>query len=133
VNEPYAPEADPAAEATNEVQHPGLAAADQGQTAEAPPVIYKYCLTHGIVEPSHNCKRRPARTRRYFDAARRIRDNATTCALCAKGHARTTPGWQTTSFHAQKAAPTRSTTSNSHTVHATADADKRCSNDPAFE
>jgi 5-methylcytosine-specific restriction endonuclease McrA len=48
-------------------------------------VIYKYCITHGIVEPGHNCKRKPARTRRYFDAARQIRNNATTCALCGQG------------------------------------------------
>jgi 5-methylcytosine-specific restriction endonuclease McrA len=47
--------------------------------------IMKYCLEHGIVEPSHACRRKPARTRRYFDAARTIRDNATTCALCGKG------------------------------------------------
>jgi 5-methylcytosine-specific restriction endonuclease McrA len=50
-----------------------------------PPVTYKYCITHGIVEPGHNCRRKPTRTRRYFDAARQVRNNATTCALCGKG------------------------------------------------
>ena len=47
--------------------------------------IKKYCLEHGIVEPGHNCRRKPARTRRYFDAARQVRNNATTCALCGQG------------------------------------------------
>jgi 5-methylcytosine-specific restriction endonuclease McrA len=51
----------------------------------------KYCLEHGIVEPNHNCKRRPARTRRYFRAARQVRDNATTCALCGKGERENDP------------------------------------------
>jgi 5-methylcytosine-specific restriction endonuclease McrA len=44
----------------------------------------KYCIRcQTIVPPTHNHKGR-ARTRRYFDAARAVRANATTCWLCGK-------------------------------------------------
>jgi 5-methylcytosine-specific restriction endonuclease McrA len=42
------------------------------------------CITHGIVEATQ-LQTQPARTCRYFDAARQVRNNATTCALCGKG------------------------------------------------
>jgi hypothetical protein len=77
---------------------------------------------YGIVEPDHNCKRRPARTRRYFQAARQVRDNATTCALCGKGPRPDDPWVADHIIPRAEGGTDTSATCSPPIVHATADA-----------